>query len=442
VIRKGDRPAFRVRIGALEHQGRFTRVFPFRRPWPVIVIVAVMFAIFAVPAVITGRQVAGQLGGVESLFDLVGVAFMGFWLLGWSVGLLIMGGILGLLLFGREVVLAGPDGVEIVLGLPLLGLGATFDVNRMRNLRVVDPKPKSGKSWRGRHFEFDYGATAIAFGSAIDAMEQGAIASGIEMASGKSIRKGPADTEDREAEWDIAPQETASAAESVDRVAESPVSTVVQPAAATGLAGWLTPATLALVIANLVPVAGAVFLGWRLSDVMVLYWAESAVVGFWNLCKILMIGRWLGLFAGMFFLGHFGGFMAVHFLFIYTIFIEGVGSGGTPGGGELAEVGHMFLRLWPALLALFISHGLSFWLNFVGRGEYRGKTVNRQMSEPYRRIVFMHLVLIFGGGLALVLGDTTPVLLIVIALKVVFDVRAHRKEHSEHTARDFVENPG
>ncbi|MEJ2401087.1 MAG: DUF6498-containing protein [Xanthomonadales bacterium] len=427
-----------MRFGNPGNDGDFVRVFPFRRPWPAIVVLAVMVAVFAVPAVTTGRQVAGELGGVDSLFDLVGIAFMGFWLIGWSVGLLMMGAILGLLLFGREVLRAGPNGLEIVIGLPMLGLGTTFDVGRMRNLRVVEPQPKSGKSWRGRHFEFDYGANAFAFGSAVDPMAQGAIASGIEMASGKSIREGDAVPGDVEAEWDSVPQAVKSDHLSTARVAEPPV-TPVAPAAAEG--GWLTPVTLALVIANLVPVAGAVFFGWRLSDVMVLYWAESAVVGFWNLAKILVIGRWLGLFAGLFFLGHFGGFMAVHFLFIYTIFIEGVGAGGAAGGGDLADVGRMFLRLWPALLALFLSHGLSFWLNFVGRAEYRGKTVNRQMSEPYRRIVFMHLVLIFGGGLALVLGDTTPVLLLVIALKIVFDVRAHRKEHAGGSAKGFVERP-
>ena len=47
------------------------------------------------------------------------------------------------------------------------------------------------------------------------------------------------------------------------------------------------------------------------------------------------------------------------------------------------------------------------------------------MSEPYSRIVFMHLVLIFGGGLTLVLGESTLVLLLAIAVKIWIDVRAH-----------------
>jgi hypothetical protein len=38
------------------------------------------------------------------------------------------------------------------------------------------------------------------------------------------------------------------------------------------------------------------------------------------------------------------------------------------------------------------------------------------------------LVLIFGGGVTMFLGETTPVLLIVIGLKIYFDVKAHLKE--------------
>jgi hypothetical protein len=66
----------------------------------------------------------------------------------------------------------------------------------------------------------------------------------------------------------------------------------------------------------------------------------------------------------------------------------------------------------------------------MGRREYVGRKVNDQMGEPYGRIIFMHLVLIFGGGLAMVLGTPAPVILIVIALKIFFDVKAHLKQHS------------
>ena len=148
-----------------------------------------------------------------------------------------------------------------------------------------------------------------------------------------------------------------------------------------------SPTTLALIAANLVPLVGAVFWGWRLSDVMVLYWAESAVIGFFNVCKIVMISRMMALLAAPFFIGHFGAFMAVHFLFIYSIFIQGPQD---TTGGNLGDVGQLFFDLWPALLALFASHALSFYGNFVRKHEHRDRTLKHQMSEPYSWGGFRH----------------------------------------------------
>ena len=119
--------------------------------------------------------------------------------------------------------------------------------------------------------------------------------------------------------------------------------------------------------------------------------------------------------------------MAIHFLFIYMLFVRGPDAGNA-SGVELAEVAQLFIILWPALAALFASHAFSFFTNFLGRQEYRGRTLNDQMTEPYNRIIFMHLVLIFGGGLTIILGELTPVLLVVISLKIFFDVKAHLKQ--------------
>ena len=234
------------------------------------------------------------------------------------------------------------------------------------------------------------------------------------MASGTTIRLGDALPGEIQSKWEAKKEEAPALPLANKTISSIPVTLT-------------SPSTLALIVANLVPVAGMIFLDWNLSDVMVLYWAESAVIGLFNLCKIALISRWLTLLVGPFFLGHFGGFMAVHFLFIYTLFVKRL-PGGNFSDGDLADVALLFFNLWPALAALFISHAFSFFNNFIGRKEYKGKTLNKQMTEPYSRIIFMHLVLIFGGGLTLILGELTPVLLIVIGLKIFFDVKAHLKQ--------------
>jgi hypothetical protein len=431
--KQGVRPRFKF---GLERPGRsygLREVLPFRRNWIAIAVLAAFDLVFLIPAITTFRQAAGEWSRFDSLFDLVGAVFLTAWLMGWSIAPLLMTTILVLMLFGREVLKARPGAVEVWIGIPGLGFAAVYDPKIMRNLRREQPPPKSGTSWRGSHLVFDYGANLVNVGSALDMSDVARLESRLETATGTRMRRGEAAPEELEGDWERA--DVVRQLASISTVSEAGDATDAESATETGpesskewkQPGALTASAVLLVLANLVPVAGAAFLGWSLSDVMVLYWAESAIIGFYNVCKIILIGRWFALLAGPFFMGHFGGFMAVHFLFIYTLFVKGIGA--DDAGGDLGEVWALFAGLWPALAALFISHGYSFVTNFLGRQEYRSRTVGDQMSEPYSRIVFMHLVLIFGGFLVMLLGDATPVLVIVIVLKIWFDLRAHRKEH-------------
>jgi len=414
--RQGLRPRYKVVTDRPGDREGLRRVLPFRRSFIAIAALAAFDMVFVIPAVITFRQAAAEWSRFDSLFDLVGALFLSAWLLGWSIAPLLMTTVLALMLFGREVLAARPGAVELRIGLPLIGLGAVYDATKMRNLRFERPVAKSGHSWRGGHMVFDYGANAVRFGSDLDGAAAIELTHAIEAAVGVTIRRGEALPEELSGQWERGPRELPAAAPQAPAAAREPLSLA-------------SPSSLALIIANLVPLAGAAFLGWKLSDVMVLYWAESAIIGFWNVCKIAVIGKWFALLAGPFFIGHFGGFMAVHFLFVYTLFVKGIQ--GSDSGGDLAEVAGLFIAMWPALLALFVSHGYSFFANFLGRQEYRGRGVGDQMGEPYSRIVFMHLVLIFGGGLTLILGGPTPVLLLVIGAKIWFDLRAHLKQRAE-----------
>jgi hypothetical protein len=431
MIRKGLRLRIRPALDFAGDGSGFRRVLPFRRAWLVIGILAVFDIIFLVPAITTFQQAATEWGKFDDLFDLVSALFLSAWLLGWSIAPLLMTTVLALMLFGREVIRVSPGKLRVFLGVPGIGVAASYNVKNMRNLRFERPPKKSGKSWRGSHIAFEYGANSFAFGSDLSGADVSEIRNGIQMASGQSIRRGDASAAELQGEWK---PDVVFAEESVPEPLHAQAAGAADPVTLGSLS------TIVLILANLVPLAGAAFMGWNLGNVMVLYWAESAVIGFFNVCKITVIGRWFALLAAPFFFGHFGAFMAVHFLFIYGIFVQGMQDN---TGGDLSEVMQMFVDLWPALAALFISHALSFFSNFLGRKEYRGRTVNSQMSEPYSRIVFMHLVLIFGGGLTLVLGEPTPVLLIVIALKIWFDVKAHLKQRTnpEHDRQGEGQQP-
>lgn len=186
---------------------------------------------------------------------------------------------------------------------------------------------------------------------------------------------------------------------------------------------------LALIGANLIPLAGVVALDWDLGLVMILFWAENAVVGFYTLLKLGVVAKWGVLFAGPFFVGHYGGFMAAHFLFLYYLFVRGIAAPG-PEASAVTALTDLLVRLWPALLALLVSHGISFYTNFLGLREYVGRKVAEQMHEPYKRVIVLHVTIIFGGWAIMLLKSPLAALILLVALKAAVDLRAHRKEHA------------
>ena len=46
--------------------------------------------------------------------------------------------------------------------------------------------------------------------------------------------------------------------------------------------------TIVLLIANAIPLIGVLFFGWSLLTILVIYWLENGIVGFWNVPKIVL----------------------------------------------------------------------------------------------------------------------------------------------------------
>lgn len=384
---------------------------PFKRSVLAILIVAAMAIAMTVPAISVFRSAATEWGRLESLFDLVGALFSTGWLMGWSIGLLFLYALLAVLFIGRETLILTPGSVQLRAGLPFMFFRVRLDPGRIEKLHHRRPKAKSSHAWRGPHLAFEYNGTPMEVGSGLskDAAQQLA----------ERIRALPR-----------APAQTAVPTGN----AESTIQLINDTATLTSadMQGTHTPYStlpaIALIGANLLLLAGVLLFGWDLGIIMVLFWAESGIIGAYHLLKLGITYRWLTLLLGPLFVGHFGTFMAVHFLFIYSLFIEGF-SGDGPGD-SLIEVGQLFYTLWPALLALFISHGISFVIHFQKPATRNPLTIREQMSAPYRRIVIMHVTIILGGGLSLAMGTPVFALILLILLKIFVDLRSHRKQHS------------
>ena len=205
---------------------------------------------------------------------------------------------------------------------------------------------------------------------------------------------------------------------------------------------------VSLIAANMVPLGGVIFLRWDVFLILILYWSESFIVGFYNVLKLILVhnkGKGALQHAGKvfsipFFILHYSGFMGVHGLFLLAF--------------SQKEAEHFFSpeQAWPCFLVflqvfinvvknlwkilplamlipiffLFVSHGVSFLKHFILEKEYLKKNVNSLMNEPYSRIVVMHLAIIFGGFLSIATGSNNlGVVIVLVFIKTWIDAKSY-----------------
>jgi len=199
------------------------------------------------------------------------------------------------------------------------------------------------------------------------------------------------------------------------------------------------PSVIALVLANLVPVAGVLFFGWEVFPLMFLFWSENVIVGVFNVLKMFcaggggMAGQAAKIFIIPFFCMHYGMFTFGHGVFIIAMFGGGMGrSAGFPGLDTFWRVmreNHLGL----AVLGLAVSRGISFATNYLGKGEYKKIIAQQLMGQPYGRIIVLHLVILGGGFLVMELHSPVLGLLLLVVLKIVLDLAAHLRERQKYS---------
>lgn len=207
----------------------------------------------------------------------------------------------------------------------------------------------------------------------------------------------------------------------------------------------------ALIAANLLPLAGVFAFDWDAGGLLILYWMENLVVGAYTLLRMIRASGLAGVFTGLFFLVHYGGFCGGHGFFLLAFLNQGDMEGGT--GDLLGEalddawLGPLvFVQLLVAvvrtvamqapeyfglpLLAFVLSHGLSTFVHHVRGGEDAGRKAGQIMGDPYRRIVVLHVAIIAGGILVMKTGSSLPMLMVLVALKIGIDIVLHRRAHA------------
>lgn len=213
---------------------------------------------------------------------------------------------------------------------------------------------------------------------------------------------------------------------------------------------------LALVTANLVMVLVALLGSWGYYGVLLTLWVETVLIGLFNIGRItvvFMAGEPLGRHVGMastgsrilysmilngFFIIKYGGFCGG--LGLFLLVLPGIFASAT-GSDELVAVMDGIEAVGEGVLivsaVLFVSHGISFSANYIGKREYEKDTVISLLFWPYARLVLIYLAVFSALILSCLVsgaGDSTLFSVILILIKLGADLIAHLFEHGRRRA--------
>jgi hypothetical protein len=190
---------------------------------------------------------------------------------------------------------------------------------------------------------------------------------------------------------------------------------------------------LVLIVANLVPLFGILFLDWDVLALMLQFWFENVFIGIFSLIRIATARKdrtaETRFVLPLFFLLHYGLFTLGHGFLLLDLF-----GGGGYSMEQLVRPAFWFHLasengILIALAALFVSHLYSFVDNYVLRQEYRNLDARKAMTLPYPRVAILHVSLLFGGMILKEFGQPAAGLVIFVVLKVALDLSLHRREH-------------
>jgi len=204
-----------------------------------------------------------------------------------------------------------------------------------------------------------------------------------------------------------------------------------------------------LIASNLIPLVMLISGKWDFREVIILYWAESGIIGFFNIFKIILVKKLtnennknnvnilnvpprflLKLFFAVFFCVHFGGFMAGHAVFLSGLILGAFDKNSSFGFNDF--INYLY-SVKTGIIALFISHGFSFFKNFIIEGEIETATIQDMFTAPYSRIVVMHITIIAGAFLMMLLKFPQIFSTVFVLLKIFLDTNAHLKERKKYS---------
>ena len=210
------------------------------------------------------------------------------------------------------------------------------------------------------------------------------------------------------------------------------------------------------IVGNAIPLVGVVTYGIDLHALLVVYWIEAGVIGAVTTAKIRhangtddverlpnweyspfgsgesrtvrsLVGRPNAAIRNEF-LATYVGMWLILGLFVIAL----------PGEYATLDAGSPGVVVGAAV-SISAYHVLSYRVHYLGDEEYERKGPVTLLVEPFPH-VFVLLITFVCSGIAITLvGSPVGLLVVLVAAKTYYDIRAHRREHSDMTIGEASE---
>lgn len=207
---------------------------------------------------------------------------------------------------------------------------------------------------------------------------------------------------------------------------------------------------LQILIYSIVPLVGILNFGWDWRQVIILYWLENIAVGIATFIAIVSApagtratergttrgsrleinGRMIDIaspvgkmaYAG-FFAVHYGGFTFIHGLFVFALVSGAFSFGNQSGAGSegLPDIGGLLIT-W---LGMTVVQLVVLWQKRMDKAA-PSSSLAGMFATPYKRIVALHLAIIFGAFTITALNLPSAAAIILIAVHAITDLSSFR----------------
>lgn len=207
---------------------------------------------------------------------------------------------------------------------------------------------------------------------------------------------------------------------------------------------------ISLIIMNLIPLIGVLLLNWSITLIILTFWVESLIIGFYFTLKLIKYYKYKEQNKIPYdFIGGFLLFFLIYSLCIF--FLVNISDSQHNNINldkiyELSEFQEMifFFNIFKevnkplilTIILLIFSHGISYYTNFLIKEEYKGMNIDNtkkfqdRYSNIYSRFIFIHILVLFGTGIILLFNSHYVLAIFFVLLKTLLDLFSHNREHN------------